>query len=95
MNEMTAENLRSASGGEGQAHMRYNILTFYLDGFRSMRLGRTLWKIILVKLLVLFAIIKLFFFPDVLKRNYDSDAARAEHVLHRLTQTSAVGDDGK
>lgn len=72
-----------------------DVLTFYLDGFRNMQLGRMLWKIILVKLLVLFAIIKLFFFPDVLKRNYDNDAARAEHVLHRLTQTSAAGDAGK
>lgn len=72
-----------------------DVLTFYLDGFRNMQLGRMLWKIILLKLLVLFAIIKLFFFPDVLKLNYDSDAARAEHVLQRLTQTSAAGDAGK
>jgi hypothetical protein len=72
-----------------------DVLTFYLDGFRSMRLGRTLWTIILVKLLVLFAVIKLFFFPDVLKVHYDSDAARAEHVLQRLTQISAAGDDGR
>lgn len=72
-----------------------NILTFYLDGFRSMRLGRTLWKIIFFKVLVLFSIIKLFFFPDVLKLNYDSDAERAEHVLHRLTQPSTADDAGK
>jgi hypothetical protein len=75
--------------------MLASILTFYRDGFRSMRLGRTLWKIIFVKLLILFAIIKLFFFPDVLKVNYDSDAARAEHVLQRLADNSAAGDDGK
>ena len=66
-------------------------MTFYLDGFRSMRLGRTLWKIILLKLVVLFAVLKWLFFPDVLKITYDSDAARAEHVLQRLTQQDAKG----
>ncbi len=39
---------------------------FYLDGFRSMTVGRTLWVIILVKLFIMFAILRLFFFPDFL-----------------------------
>lgn len=42
------------------------IALFYLDGFRSMTLGRTLWAIILIKLLILFGVLKLFFFPDPL-----------------------------
>jgi len=67
------------------------VVTFYLDGFRSMRLGRTLWKIILLKLVVLFAVLKWLFFPDVLKITYDSDAARAEHVLQRLAQQDKNG----
>lgn len=43
------------------------IYHFYLDGFRSMTWGRTLWIIILLKLFFMFAILKLFFFPDFLK----------------------------
>lgn len=43
-----------------------NIGRFYLEGFRSMTLGRTLWLIILVKLFVLFFILRLFFFPRFL-----------------------------
>lgn len=43
-----------------------NICYFYLEGFRSMTLGRTLWLIILVKLFVLFFILRLFFFPRFL-----------------------------
>lgn len=39
------------------------IFRFYLDGFRSMTVGKTLWAIILVKLFILFAILKVFFFP--------------------------------
>lgn len=29
----------------------------YADGFKSMTLGRTLWKVVLIKLFVLFVII--------------------------------------
>ena len=50
--------------------MKNTLLTiwnFYLDGFRSMTLGRTLWVIILLKLFVMFFILKMFFFPDFLR----------------------------
>ena len=43
-----------------------DIFRFYVDGFRSMTLGRTLWAIILLKLFIMFAILRLFFFPDQL-----------------------------
>ena len=36
----------------------------YYDGFRTMTLGKTLWTIILVKLVIIFLILKVFFFPD-------------------------------
>ncbi|MGL4852357.1 MAG: DUF4492 domain-containing protein [Phocaeicola sp.] len=44
----------------------HKILKFYCDGFRSMTLGRTLWMIILIKLFIMFFILKLFFFPSFL-----------------------------
>lgn len=43
------------------------IYRFYVDGFKSMTTGRVLWIIILLKLFVMFFIIKLFFFPSFLK----------------------------
>ena len=43
------------------------VYEFYRDGFRSMTLGRTLWALILIKLFVMFFILKLFFFPSFLK----------------------------
>ena len=44
-----------------------SIYRFYYDGFREMTLGRTLWANILIKLFVMFFILKLFFFPSFLK----------------------------
>ena len=70
-----------------------NFMSFYIDGFRNMRLGRALWKIVLLKLLFIFLVLKLFFFPDVLKVKYDNDSDRAEHVLRRLTQVNRTLDN--
>lgn len=47
----------------------------YYDGFRSMRLGKTLWAIILIKLFIIFAVLKLFFFPNFLKQHAQGDEA--------------------
>ena len=63
------------------------IYRFYLDGFTRMTVGKTLWKIIFIKLFVMFAILKLFFFPDFLHTNFSTDQQRADHVIHQLTGT--------
>lgn len=61
------------------------IYRFYLEGFKQMKLGRTLWLIILVKLFIMFFILKLFFFPRVLNR-FDGKQAKEEHVSSELIQ---------
>jgi hypothetical protein len=33
----------------------------------------------------MFAVLKLFFFPNFLKTNFDNDKLRADHVLEQLT----------
>ena len=53
----------------------YRIYDLYVDGFRHMRLGKTLWAIILIKLFIIFVILKIFFFPNFLKQHADGDEA--------------------
>ena len=60
------------------------IIRFYVEGFKSMTVGKTLWALIIVKLFIMFAILKLFFFPDLLSSNYDNDDDRAQHVRNEL-----------
>jgi len=50
-----------------------------------MTLGKTLWKIILVKLFIMFAVLKLFFFPDFLSTQFHTDEQRAGHVMEQIT----------
>ncbi|PIE57822.1 MAG: DUF4492 domain-containing protein [Desulfobulbus propionicus] len=61
------------------------VYRFYLDGFRSMTVGKTLWKIIFIKVFILFGVLKLFFFPDFLATRFSTDEQRAEYVLRQLT----------
>ena len=65
----------------------YRVYDLYADGFRSMRLGRTLWAIILIKLFIIFAVLKLFFFPNFLKQHADGD--EAGFVATELTDRAA------
>ncbi len=69
----------------GMAHgnVALRIWRFYRDGFRSMTWGRVLWLIIIVKLVVMFGVLRLFFFPDYLSRAGD-DAAKAGYVAREL-----------
>jgi len=61
------------------------IIRFYIEGFKGMTLGRTLWTIILIKLFLLFIILKIFFFPNFLKKNFSTDKERSEHVIENFT----------
>jgi hypothetical protein len=62
------------------------ILQFYIDGFRGLSSwGRKVWIIIIIKLFIMFAIIRLLFMPDVLKKDFKTDEQRSKHVLENLT----------
>lgn len=52
-----------------------------------MSAGRTLWKIIAIKLIIIFAFLKLFLFPNYLQNNFNTERERAGHVLENLTRT--------
>jgi hypothetical protein len=50
-----------------------------------MTLGRTLWVIILLKLFVMFFILKMFFFPDFLG-DHPTDADKGTYVGNELIE---------
>ena len=52
-----------------------SIWDFYYEGFRSMTLGRTLWLVILIKLFIIFIVLKVFFFPNFLKQHAEGNEA--------------------
>ncbi|WP_457745762.1 DUF4492 domain-containing protein [Sulfurimonas sp.] len=73
--------------------MKTNITKFfksvyflYYDGFVNMRVGKTLWILIAIKLFVMFVIVKWLFFPNILKENFQNDQERSEYILQQLTK---------
>jgi uncharacterized membrane protein len=63
----------------------YRVFDLYYDGFRNMTLGKTLWAIILIKLFIMFAILKVFFFPNFLKTHAEK-GGEAEFVSKELIE---------
>ena len=59
-----------------------SIWRFYVDGFRNMTWGRPLWWLIFLKVIVLFLVLRMFFFEPVLSGK--SDAEKSEHVGKEL-----------
>ncbi|MGM9705248.1 MAG: DUF4492 domain-containing protein [Prevotella sp.] len=60
------------------------IYHFYCEGFANMRLGRTLWAVIAIKLFIIFVILKLFFFPNFIRQN-TTEGCEADYVSTQLT----------
>ena len=58
------------------------IFRFYVEGFRRMTLGRTLWVLVLLKLFVIFVILRLFFFRPAMHGMTIEE--KQQHVAQRL-----------
>jgi hypothetical protein len=63
----------------------YRAFDLYYDGFRSMTLGKTLWAIILVKLFIMFAVLKIFFFPNYIGQHAEK-GGEADFVATELIE---------
>ena len=58
------------------------IFRFYIEGFRNMTWGRTLWLIIILKLFVFFVVLRIFVFQPYYKGLNDKE--KAEMVGKKL-----------
>lgn len=60
------------------------IWNFYVEGFRNMTWGRPLWFLIFLKVVILFLVLRMFFFEPVLAGK--SEEQKIEHVGKELTR---------
>lgn len=65
----------------------YRVFDLYYEGFRNMRLGKTLWAIIAIKLIIIFAVLKVFFFPNFLKQHAEK-GGEADFVMEQFEKVS-------
>lgn len=61
-----------------------NIYMFYYEGFKNMKVGKTLWKIILLKLFIILVILKYFVHDKNFKTEYITEESKASFVYENL-----------
>ncbi|QKF77508.1 DUF4492 domain-containing protein [Arcobacter defluvii] len=63
-----------------------NIYYFYLNGFRNMTIGKTLWKIIIIKLFVILIFLNYFIHDKSLNTEYKTYDEKVDFVYKNLTK---------
>jgi hypothetical protein len=72
---------------KGKKNIFVRVFNFYYQGFKNMpRYGVQLWILILLKLFIMFAILKIFFFPDILETKFETDEEKSKFVIEQLTK---------
>ena len=66
-----------------KAVLPVRIFRFYYEGFKSMEWGRELWAIILIKLFIMFVVLRVFFFPRFLNQ-FDTASEKEDYVSNEL-----------
>lgn len=61
-----------------------NIYYFYLNGFKNMSVGKTLWKIILIKLLVILIFLNYFIHDKSINTEYKTYDEKVDFVYKNL-----------
>lgn len=71
------------------------VFEFYRQGFSAMRLGKTLWGVIFVKLFVIFVLLKIFVFDENLNSTFAKDADKSDFVLRNLINPANSGTNSQ
>lgn len=68
-----------------QPAKKFNWFSLFWEGVTHMSiLGKTLWIVVIIKLMIMFGILKPFFFPDFLNSKYQNDKDKAAYVIEQL-----------
>ena len=63
------------------------LIKLYQYGFSMMsKESRTLWVIAVIKLIIMFGILKIFFFKDFLKTEFKNNEQRIEYLQKNFTE---------
>ncbi|EAH5835399.1 DUF4492 domain-containing protein, partial [Campylobacter coli] len=57
---------------------------FYKEGFKNLTLGKTLWKIIFIKLFIMLVVLKLFVFDVNFNSIFKNDNEKSNFVIENL-----------
>lgn len=78
---------------EKERNIFVSVWRFYVDGFRNMTWGRPLWGLIILKVIILFAVLRVFFFQPVLSGK--SHEEKSDFVGEQLVERSLQPEQEK
>lgn len=61
-----------------------NIYDLYKDGFMNLTIGKTLWKIIFIKLIIILGFLNFFIYDNNFKKEYTTENEKIDFVLQNL-----------
>ena len=61
-----------------------NIVNLYVDGFRNMTLGKTLWTVVLIKLFIMLFILKMLIFNNTIHTEFDTNEEKIDFIYKNL-----------
>ncbi|QDF28842.1 DUF4492 domain-containing protein [Halarcobacter anaerophilus] len=62
------------------------IINLYVDGFKNLTLGKTLWKIIILKLLIIFTFLNYYIYDKSIKSEYQTETEKIDFVYKNITK---------
>lgn len=63
---------------------KFNFFNMFYEGFKDMTLGKTLWTLVIIKLIIMFLILRPIFFPNFLNSKADSTEKKADYIREYL-----------
>lgn len=86
--EIVNNNKEQATSGDSLVPLKKGffpkLIQLWKEGLRSMTWGKPLWILNIIKLLILFGVLRLFFFPNFLKEQSKTKEGRQEYVRNEL-----------
>lgn len=62
------------------------IFSLYRDGFKNLTLGKSLWKIVIIKLLVILVVLNYFVYDNSLNSKFKTNKEKQNFIFTNLTK---------
>ncbi|RXJ99539.1 DUF4492 domain-containing protein [Arcobacter sp. CECT 8986] len=62
------------------------IFSFYYDGFKNLSVGKSLWKIVIIKLLVIFVVLNYFVYDKSINTEFQTAQQKENFIFTNLTK---------
>ncbi|NLC28193.1 MAG: DUF4492 domain-containing protein [Campylobacteraceae bacterium] len=56
------------------------IISFYVDGFRNMKLGKQLWAIIFIKIFIMVFVLKMLIFNTTINTKFETEEEKINFI---------------